>query len=65
LPKSFDISELPGEIGATGTPTCIAASASKACSIELSERIITGRSGDRFCPISQDAIATTRRRASP
>ena len=65
LPKSFDISELPGEIGATGTPTCIAASASRACSMPLSERITTGRSAESFWPSSQEAIATTRRRASP
>ena len=30
LPKSPDISEYAGEIGATGTPTCIAPSASSA-----------------------------------
>ena len=43
LAKSFDISEYAGEIGATGTPTCIAPSASRACSTLLSERIATGR----------------------
>ena len=30
LAKSFDISEYAGEIGATGTPTCMAPSASRA-----------------------------------
>ena len=65
LPKSFDISELPVEIAHDGTPMCIAANISSACSMPLSERITTGRSGDRFCPRSQVAIATTRCRASP
>ena len=36
--KSFDISEYAGEIGATGTPACIAPSASSAWSMLLSER---------------------------
>jgi len=65
LTKSFDISELPGEIALEGTPMCIAASISRACSIELSDRITTGRSADSFCPSSQVAIASTRRWASP
>ena len=42
---SRDASEYAGEIGATGTPTCIAASASSACSTELPLRIASGRVG--------------------
>ena len=48
LPKSFDISEYAGEIGAAGMPTCMAPSASSAWSMLLSERMATGRSAFKF-----------------
>ena len=60
-PKSLDSSEYAGETGATGTPTCIAPSASSAWSMLLSERIATGRSA--FSPRSSSA--SPMRRAAP
>jgi hypothetical protein len=47
LPKSFDMSEYAGEIGATGMPTCSAPRASRAWSMLLSERMATGLSRPR------------------
>ena len=58
LPKSCEISEYAGEIGAYGTPASIAPSASSRCSMSLSERIATGRSAER--PRSSSACAIER-----
>jgi hypothetical protein len=65
LPWSCETSEYAGEIGANGTPASIAPSASRKCSMSLSERIATGRSGERSRSSSACAIASARCSASP
>ena len=62
--KVVDASEYELEMGATGTPTCIAASIISALAMLLSERIITGRSAVAPAASRAPASASTRCRTA-